>query len=133
MGFILQETWNERSDLKELPNEGEGLHCPLPSVPDSDYLLTGHVSIVAKLLLHFANYFFPLISNKGTGSLPVELSGSLSPSQLASIHHVNNFIQTRSTFKNYLLWIQYMYFLSLSLSLSLSHSHTYIQVYEFSK
>ena len=93
--FILQQTWLLQSSLNELPNEGDGVHCPLPSVPDSDYLLQGHDSIVAKIMLHFANYFFPLFSSKGAGALPVELSGDVSPSQLAAIHYVNSFIRSR--------------------------------------
>lgn len=93
--FVLQQTWQLQSGLNELPNEGEGLHCPLPSVPDSDYLLQGHDSIVAKILLHFANYFFPLFSSKGARALPVELLGDMSPSQLAAIDFVNKFIRSR--------------------------------------
>ena len=93
--FILQPIWRLDSGLHELPNEGEGLHCPLPSVPDMDHLNEGHDSIVVKVLLHFTNYFFPLFSTKGGRSLPVEMSGSLSRSQLAAIHYVTEFIQSR--------------------------------------
>ena len=96
--FILQPIWHIDAGLHELPNEGEGLHCPLPSVPDMDHLHDGHDSISVKFLLHFVNYFFPLFSIKGGRSLPVEMSGSLSKSQLAAIHYVNEFIQSRYTF-----------------------------------
>ena len=93
--FILQPTWDLTLPHNGLPVEGEGLHCPLPLVPDADYRVHRHSRIVTKILLHFANYIFPLFSSKGSRNLPVELSGTLSPSQLAAIHYVNDFIQSR--------------------------------------
>ena len=93
--FILQPIWYLSAGISELPNEGEGLHCPLPRVPDIDYIHQGHDSLPVKFLLHFANYFFPLFSTKGGRSPPVEMSGSLSRSQMAAIHYVTEFIQSR--------------------------------------
>ena len=113
--FILQPIWNLDGAINELPNEGEGLHCSLPPVPDMDHLHEGHDSIAVKILLHFANYFFPLFTTKGGRSPLVEMSGSLSRSQLAAIHYVTEFIQSR-----YNCWVLSLPpFLSLSLSLSL--------------
>ena len=93
--FILQPIWNLDAAINELPNDGERLHCPLPPVPDMDYPDEGHDSIAVKILLHFANYIFHLFSTKGGRSPPVEMSGSLSRSQLAAIHYVTEFIQSR--------------------------------------
>ena len=111
--FILQPIWNLDAAINELPNDGERLHCPLPPVPDMDYPHEGHDSIAVKILLHFANYIFHLFSTKGGRSPPVEMSGSLSRSQLAAIHYVKEFIQSR-----YNCWVVSL-LLSLSLSLSL--------------
>ena len=93
--FILQPIWYLGAGVHELPLEGQGLHCPLPHVPDMDCLRQGRDFLPVKLLLHFANYFFPLFSTKGGRSLPVEISGSLSRSQLAAIHYITEFIQSR--------------------------------------
>lgn len=83
--------------LNELPNEGEGLHCPLPPVPDQDHLNNElRNPMINKVLLHLISYLYPLVSGKGSrGEAPVELSGSLSRSQLAAIHYVNDFVTSR--------------------------------------
>ena len=109
--------------MNELPNEGDGLHLPLASIPDQDHLLQGHDTIVAKILLHFTNYFLPRFSSKKSKILPVELSGSLSPSQLAAIHYVNDFIQTRYN-KMPLSHLSLSLSLSTSLCLSLTDTRT---------
>ena len=93
--FILQPTWDLTLPHNGLPDEGEGLHCPLPRVPYAAYRVHHCSRVVTKILLHFANYIFPLFSSKGSRNLPVELSGTLSPSQLAAIRYVNDFIQSR--------------------------------------
>ena len=119
--FILQPIWYLSAGISELPNEGEGLHCPLPHFPDMDHIHQGHDSLPVKFLLHFANYFFPLFSTKGGRSLPVEMSGSLSRSQLAAIHYVTEFIQSRYYNDGFSLPLPFSLSLSLPASILFLH------------
>ena len=93
----------------KLPTE---LACPAnltePTLPESSYSLHvplflweyeshGLFFMIKKWMmgpfLHFINFFFPLFGYEGHSA---EVINSLTPAQLATIHYVNSFLQSRS-------------------------------------
>ena len=92
-----QRVWRPEANISELPLGGEGLHCALPALCpcfEEEYSSDIPRSRYMAPLFHFANYFFPIFTVRGRAENYMG-SSPLSPSQLAAIAHVNNFLKTR--------------------------------------
>ena len=102
-----QYLWNISPDL---PDGTTGLHTPVPIKPitfSSNFPLNGLHMLIRVYstgsLLHFANLLFPLFSDGTQRRVQrSEVTEKLTPTQLAAIHHVNSFIESRSVCKQVL-------------------------------
>lgn len=113
--YALQDLWDPQLLLNQAPEQGVGLHCPLPH-PCTRYF-TGDQWLerhhLMRPLFHFASYFLPLMGSAALGRYSG--SASLSPSQLSAISYVNSFLRTRykeltaSLAETLKLWPAYVY------------------------
>ena len=86
-------------DISEIspPESTRTLHIPVFVFNMFDGGYTGSLRFcirkyMAGPFLHFVNFLFPLFGYEGRSS---EVTNSLTPAQLATIHYINGFIQTR--------------------------------------
>ena len=77
-----------------LPESANSLHVPLFLLEYDNHDL---YFMIKKWMmgpfLHFINFFFPLFGYEGHSA---KVINSLTPAQLATIHYVNSFLQSRS-------------------------------------
>ena len=106
--YCHRSLWQTTINSTDIPYPLEGMHVPIPfphttcfslATLDDRHRKANKLTKHFASILHFANYLYPLFTARGSkaggGEGREEQASRLSPSQIAAVAHVNQFLTSR--------------------------------------